>query len=179
MPLLRCPPTYLFPRLPHPPPFNTVVLSKPLTITKAWVTTYKSTQICTSDQLFRDRVENQIYHSKIFPLRGFPSLFSLRPAVSGVLMIWMSILIWCQHFKQNHVETRPIIFLPPLNGHKKFPQRDINVHSGTGLNATGVGAKEPEVCAYTTCLCLLDLLTLGLSYSISTSWYTAAVQGQH
>lgn len=45
---------------------------------KSLFTTYKSMQICTSDHLFSNRVKNQIYHSKIFPLRNFPSLCSHR-----------------------------------------------------------------------------------------------------
>ena len=92
------------------------------------ITTYKSMQICTYDHLFPDRVENQIHHSKFLPLKDFPSVFSLRPSVSGVLTVQTSILIWCQHFKHNHLETRPIIFLPPLSGHKKLPQRGISVN---------------------------------------------------
>lgn len=94
---------------------------------KSLVTTYKSMKICTSDHLFSDRVENQICHLKTFPWRDFSPLFSIRRPLSGVLMILTSILLQCQQFKQNHLETRPSNFPLPLNGHKKLPQRDISV----------------------------------------------------
>lgn len=94
------------------------------------VATYKSMQICTYDHLFPDRVENQIHHSTLLTLKDFPSVLSLRPSISGVLTVQISILIWCQHFKHNHLETRPIIFPPPLSGHKKLPQRDISANWG-------------------------------------------------
>lgn len=120
----------------------------------------KSMQAWTYDHSFPDRVENQTYHySNFLPLKYSPSGFSLKPSVSGILMIQISILIWCQHFKQHHLETWTIDFPPLCSNHKKLPQRDLSVNGGRGLNAAGLGAKGPETCDYTTYLCLLDLLT--------------------
>lgn len=109
-------------------------------------------QICTYDHLFPDRVENQIHHSTLLTLKDFPSVLSLRPSISGVLTVQISILIWCQHFKHNHLETRPIIFPPPLSGHKKLPTKGHKCQLRKGFIEAGFGAKESETCAHTTYL---------------------------